>query len=99
MHLSIQLVEEQILFHVLCLVCLLSQFLLEKYKDLAWAMNIDVFDEKGKPTNKTGELVCKTPFPSKPIYFWNDKRFKKYKSAYFEKFNNIWAHGDYVQKN
>ena len=61
-------------------------------------MNIDVFDEKGKPTNKTGELVCKTPFPSKPIYFWNDKRFKKYKSAYFEKFNNIWSHGDYVQK-
>ena len=61
-------------------------------------MNIDVFDEKGKPTNKTGELVCKTPFPSKPIYFWNDKWFKKYKSAYFEKFNNIWSHGDYVQK-
>ena len=61
-------------------------------------MNIDVFNEKGKPTNKTGELVCKTPFPSKPIYFWNDKRLKKYKSAYFEKFNNIWSHGDYVQK-
>ena len=61
-------------------------------------MNIDVFNEKGKSTNKTGELVCKTPFPSKPIYFWNDKKFKKYKSAYFEKFTNIWSHGDYVQK-
>ncbi|MDC0594189.1 acetoacetate--CoA ligase [Alphaproteobacteria bacterium] len=61
-------------------------------------MNIDVFDGRGKPTNKTGELVCKNPFPSKPIYFWNDKKFKKYKAAYFEKFTNIWSHGDYVQK-
>jgi len=61
-------------------------------------MNIDVFNDRGKPTNKTGELVCKTPFPSKPIYFWNDKKFKKYKAAYFEKYTNIWSHGDYVQK-
>ncbi len=61
-------------------------------------MNIDVYNEKGKPTKKTGELVCKTPFPSKPIYFWNDKLNRKYKSAYFEKFPNIWAHGDYVKK-
>ena len=61
-------------------------------------MNIDVLNDRGKPTNKTGELVCKNPFPSKPIYFWNDKKFKKYKAAYFEKFINIWSHGDYVQK-
>ena len=61
-------------------------------------MNIDVFNDRGKPTNKTGELVCQNPFPSKPIYFWNDKKFKKYKAAYFEKFTNIWSHGDYVQK-
>ena len=61
-------------------------------------MNIDVYNEKGKTTKTTGELVCKTPFPSKPIFFWNDKSFKKYQSAYFEKFKNIWAHGDYVKK-
>ena len=61
-------------------------------------MDIDVFDKKGKSSKQTGELVCKTPFPSKPIYFWNDKNFSKYKSAYFEKFSNIWSHGDYVKK-
>ncbi|MDC0861947.1 acetoacetate--CoA ligase [Alphaproteobacteria bacterium] len=61
-------------------------------------MDIDVFDEKGFPTNKTGELVCKSPFPSKPIYFWNDKNNKKYQSAYFIKYKNIWSHGDFVQK-
>ena len=61
-------------------------------------MDIDVFDERGKPTYQTGELVCKTPFPSKPVFFWNDKNYLKYKSSYFNKFNNIWAHGDYVKK-
>ena len=61
-------------------------------------MNIDVFNDRGRPTQTTGELVCKTPFPSKPIFFWNDKNFKKYQSAYFIKFKNIWAHGDYVKK-
>ncbi|MDA1284744.1 MAG: AMP-binding protein, partial [Proteobacteria bacterium] len=61
-------------------------------------MDIDVFDENGLPTNKTGELVCKSPFPSKPIYFWNDKNNKKYKDAYFTKYKNIWSHGDFVKK-
>ena len=36
-------------------------------------MDVDIFDENGKSLNNIkGELVCKTPFPSKPIYFWND---------------------------
>ena len=61
-------------------------------------MDIDVFNDNGKPTKKPGELVCKTPFPSKPIYFWNDRLNDKYKSAYFKKFPNIWSHGDYVKK-
>ena len=47
---------------------------------------------------KKGELVCKTPFPSKPIYFWNDKNNQKYLNAYFNKYNNIWHHGDYCEK-
>ena len=61
-------------------------------------MNIDVYSRQGKPTLKTGELVCKTPFPTMPIYFWNDLDDKKYKKAYFSKYKNVWTHGDYVQK-
>jgi len=61
-------------------------------------MDIDVFDDRGFPTRKTGELVCKSPFPSKPIYFWNDRNNKKYQSAYFTKYINIWSHGDFVKK-
>ena len=61
-------------------------------------MDVDVFDEEGNSIIKTkGELVCKTPFPSKPIYFWKDENNKKYFEAYFSKYKNIWHHGDYAE--
>ena len=61
-------------------------------------MDVDIFDEKGFPIKNTkGELVCKKPFPSMPVKFWNDDGDKKYKSAYFEKYNNVWYHGDFAQ--
>ena len=61
-------------------------------------MDVDIFDEKGLSVkNKKGELVCKKPFPSMPVKFWNDENNKKYKSAYFEKYKNIWHHGDFAK--
>ena len=61
-------------------------------------MDVDVFDEKGLSLkNKKGELVCKTPFPSMPVKFWNDKKDQKYLSAYFKKYKNIWHHGDFAK--
>ncbi len=62
-------------------------------------MNTDVFSENGKSlVEKKGELVCKSPFPSMPIYFWNDKNNSKYNRAYFNKFKNVWYHGDYAER-
>ena len=62
-------------------------------------MDVDIFDDDGRSIkNIKGELVCKTPFPSKPLYFWNDKNFEKYKNSYFSKYPNIWCHGDYCIK-
>jgi len=61
-------------------------------------MDVDIFDEKGfSITNKKGELVCKKPFPSMPVKFWNDPNDKKYKATYFEKYKNIWHHGDFAK--
>jgi len=61
-------------------------------------MDVDIFNEKGFSIKNTkGELVCKKPFPSMPIKFWNDEGDKKYKSAYFEKYKNIWHHGDFAK--
>jgi len=61
-------------------------------------MDVDIFNDKGASIkNQKGELVCKTPFPSMPIRFWNDEGDVKYKSAYFEKYKNVWHHGDFAK--
>jgi len=61
-------------------------------------MDVDIFDEKGLSIKNTkGELVCKKPFPSMPVKFWNDDGDKKYKSAYFEKYKDVWHHGDFAK--
>ena len=63
------------------------------------AMNVKVFEDNGNSiTNKKGELVCTNPFPTMPLKFWNDKRNNMLKNAYFNRFKNIWHHGDYAEK-
>lgn len=64
-------------------------------------MAVDVFDETGNSlaAGQKGELVCTKPFPSMPLGFWNDQDRRKYHSAYFEKFPNVWTHGDFAAKS
>ena len=62
------------------------------------ALNVDIFNDNGKSIkNLKGELVCKNPFPSMPLKFWNDKNENKFKEAYFNKFINTWHHGDFAE--
>jgi acetoacetyl-CoA synthetase len=59
---------------------------------------IDVWNDEGKPVRQEkGELVCTKAFPSMPAGFWNDPDGAKYKAAYFERFDNIWCHGDFAE--
>ena len=61
-------------------------------------MAVDVFDDDGSSVRgEKGELVCTLAFPSMPIGFWNDDDGAKYHSAYFDRFDNIWCHGDFVE--
>ena len=63
-------------------------------------MSVEVWDENGKSvTDEKGELVCIKTFPSKPTGFWNDEGDRKYRQSYFERFPNVWCHGDYVSLN
>jgi len=60
-------------------------------------MDVDCFDDYGRSqTGKLGELVCKTAFPSMPIYFLNDLKGEKYFNSYFSEYPGIWRHGDNV---
>lgn len=59
---------------------------------------IDVWDDEGRPIRgQKGELVCTKAFPSMPVMFWKDPDGAKYRAAYFERFDNIWCHGDFAE--
>jgi len=65
----------------------------------ALGMDVQVLNSDAsltKPGDK-GELVCANTFPSAPLFFWGDKENEKYLASYFEKFPNIWTHGDFVE--
>lgn len=65
----------------------------------ALGLAVDVFDDRGRPVRgQKGELVCRAPFPSMPVSFWNDPGDAMYRAAYFERFPGVWCHGDYVEK-
>ena len=61
-------------------------------------MKVEVFDDDGHSVvGQQGELVCTAPFPSMPVSFWNDPDGSKYRAAYFERFPNVWRHGDWAE--
>lgn len=62
-------------------------------------MDVDAFDGEGRSSaiGVPGELVCKKSFPSRPLYFLGDDDGQRMHKAYFSQFENIWAHGDFVQ--
>lgn len=61
-------------------------------------MKVEVFNDQGiAVTGEKGDLVCTKPFPAMPLNFWNDPDGAKYRAAYFEKYPNVWWHGDYAE--
>ena len=65
----------------------------------ALGLDVQVFSEDGNPApvGVKGELVCRNSFPSVPLYFWDDPEGNKFRSAYFERFADVWTHGDFVE--
>jgi acetoacetyl-CoA synthetase len=62
-------------------------------------MATDVWNDDGEPVvGEKGELICHKPFPSMPIGFWNDTDGAKYHEAYFDRFDNVWCHGDFAER-
>ena len=62
-------------------------------------MAVEIWNDKGRVRKgERGELVCTKPFPSRPVKFWNDIDGKKYHAAYFDRFEGVWAHGDFAEQ-
>ena len=65
---------------------------------LGLGLDVASFDAAGKPVvGVKGELVCRQPFPSMPVRFWNDADGRAYRRAYFETFPDVWHHGDFIE--
>jgi acetoacetyl-CoA synthetase len=61
-------------------------------------MQVDVFSDDGVPLPEgKGELVCRNAFPSMPVEFFADPDGAQYRAAYFERFPDVWAHGDFAE--
>jgi len=61
---------------------------------------IEAWNENGEAVwNEMGELVLTAPFPSMPIFFWNDPDGSRLRASYFDYFPGIWRHGDWIEIN
>ena len=59
---------------------------------------VESWNEQGQPvTDEVGELVCRAPIPSMPLYFWGDAGNQRYLSSYFDTYPNVWRHGDWLK--
>ncbi|MEZ8107678.1 acetoacetate--CoA ligase [Vibrio splendidus] len=62
-------------------------------------VDIKVFNSSGQQVNhERGELVCTNSLPNFPAGFWNDTG-ERYHSTYWDKFDNVWHHGDEVAQS
>ena len=60
-------------------------------------MKVEILDDAGHAVrNEKGELACSAPFPSMPVFFWNDPDGEKYRNAYFSRVPDVWCHGDHA---
>jgi acetoacetyl-CoA synthetase len=44
-----------------------------------------------------GELICRNPFPSRPVYFHGDADGRAFHKAYFSQNEGVWSHGDLIE--
>ncbi|KAI9678595.1 MAG: hypothetical protein M1817_005652 [Caeruleum heppii] len=65
-------------------------------------MAVEAWDDTGKDitnTGEAGELVCTKPFPCQPLFFWGSNGQELYRASYFDRFPDVWHHGDFVKIN
>ncbi|MBV8577340.1 MAG: acetoacetate--CoA ligase, partial [Acetobacteraceae bacterium] len=62
------------------------------------ALDVDAVGPDGAavPPGEVGELVCRKPFPSRPLGFFGDPDGTRFQDAYFTQNPGLWTHGDRV---
>lgn len=49
------------------------------------------------PGSAIGELVCRSPFPSRPLGLHGDPQGERFHDAYFRQNPGVWTHGDILE--
>ena len=61
-------------------------------------LDVAAVDEEGRElVGEVGELVCRRPFPSRPVGFLRDPDGARFHAAYFAQHPGVWTHGDLVE--
>jgi len=69
----------------------------DEIQSIGLGMDVRSYNSENKSVKDIeGELICAKPFPSMPLSFWGDKDDKKYFESYFNKFPDVWYHGDFI---
>ncbi|MGA7397268.1 MAG: acetoacetate--CoA ligase, partial [Solirubrobacterales bacterium] len=59
---------------------------------------VEAWDEEGNAmVGEVGELVLTKPMPSMPIRLWGDEDGSRYHDSYFDTYEGIWRHGDWIE--
>ena len=62
-------------------------------------MDVRIVDEHGsRLLGVPGELVCANAVPSMPLGFWNDAGNIRYRSTYWDRYEEMWWHGDWAME-
>jgi acetoacetyl-CoA synthetase len=59
---------------------------------------VEAWNDQGQPViDEVGELVCRQPIPSMPLYLWGDVDKQRYLASYFDTYPGVWRHGDWLK--
>ncbi len=64
----------------------------------ALGAGVAAYDDQGRAVvDEVGELVITEPMPSMPLFLWGDADGSRYRESYFDMFEGVWRHGDWVR--
>ncbi|RBY75321.1 acetoacetate--CoA ligase [Geodermatophilus sp. TF02-6] len=67
-------------------------------QSISLGLDVAALDDEGRPVlGEVGELVCRNPFPSRPVRFLQDPDGERFRVAYFARHPGTWTHGDRIE--
>ncbi len=66
-------------------------------QSLSLGLDVHAAPRAGESSSGIGELICRNPFPSRPLGFFGDVDGRRFHEAYFQQHEGVWTHGDLIE--